>query len=477
MSSELIVECGPADEFGRRSVTATCGRVEHRDRFNTDDAFRRRQFAEATLTKFQWAITADVLAEIDELVVRESAARDARGAGDGLQPRVKRLADVPPSYVEWLWPGRVALGAVTMLAGDPGVGKSFVTLDMAARVSRGSPWPEAGPPSLGEQDKERAADAAPASVVLFSAEDDLAKTIRPRLEALGADCSRIEALEALEGRDQEGSYSRPFDMSRDLEHLTTVVERLGDCRLVVVDPISAFLGRVSENANAEVRSLLAPLAEFAAKYNLSVLAVSHLRKEDGGAIYRTMGSMAFVAAARASWIVVRDPEHAQRRLLLPVKNNLAEDAGGLAFTIEPFGPNGEPVVCWAAEPVWNSVDAAIKSPRRAAHRPDTERQQIVDWLRAFLADGPKPATDVREAAEAHGFNHTTLRRAFRTLEGQAIKSPGKEHGHWMWQLPQLATQDDQNMAPILMSALEGEDAQNRLATEINTLPRLEGHAS
>ena len=272
-----------------------------------------------------------------------------------------------------------------MLAGDPGLGKSFVTLDMAARVLRGAAWPdempsaEGGVPSVEGRTEVSVGTAflppsplrlPPSSVVLLSAEDDMSKTIRPRLEALGADCLRIEAVEGIEGHDADGTYSRPFDMSRDLAHLITAIERSGDCRLVVIDPISAYLGRVSENANAEVRSLLAPLAELAAKYNLAVVAVSHLRKEDGGAMYRTMGSMAFVAAARASWIITRDPDQSRRRLMLPVKNNLADDVGGLAYTIEPLGPNGTPIVRWAAEPVAISVDVAVTGPRRQSGRTD-----------------------------------------------------------------------------------------------------------
>jgi AAA domain len=267
---DIWVECGLADQAGRRSVIAKWGQLEHRDRLNADDAFCRREFAEAALTRFQRAITPDAVARIDELVIRESAARDSERSGDGLRPCVQRLADVLPSQVDWLWPGRVALGAVTMLAGDPGLGKSLVTLDMAARVSRGASWPDVGPPSRGEQNNERtapidsaarlAAPTVPASVVLVCAEDDPSTTIRPRLEALGADCERIRAFNSVEGRDGAGTGTtmRRFDLSRDLAHLTTVVESLGDCRLVVIDPISAFLGRVNENANAGVRSLLWP---------------------------------------------------------------------------------------------------------------------------------------------------------------------------------------------------------------------------
>lgn len=468
MSEALTVECGTADDFGRRSVVAKCGRKEHRDRFNTDDAFRRKTFAEYTLNTFGWAVGADAIGEIEALIVREAAACDSVAGGGNMQPRITRLAEVPPSHVEWLWPGRVALGAVTMLAGDPGLGKSFVTLDMAARVSRGGPWPE-------EKDESRESwvegqssgsylasheSQSPASVVLFSAEDDLAKTIRPRLEELRADCDRVVAIEAIEGRDVDGAFARPFEMGRDLEHLSAVVEQLGDCRLVIIDPISAFLGRVSENANAEVRAMLAPLADLAAKHNLAVVVVSHLRKDEGAAVYRTMGSMAFVAAARAAWIVVRDPKDSRRRLMLPVKNNLADDVGGLAYTIRPWRPGGVPVVCWDDQRIEASCELADGRPTRPAHRPSEERGEVTEWLSAYLADCPLPAHEVREAAEAHGFTYGTLRRAFRDLRGQASRPKGDPCGNWIWQLPAAGEPTAQKSAPVLLRSLDGGDAAN-----------------
>lgn len=484
MSDELVVECGPVDSFGRRSVVARCGGGEYREQFNTDDAFRRRQFAEAALTKFRWVLTGDALARIDELIGREASAREKQGAGAQPRPRLRRLSDVAPRETEWLWPGRVALGAVTVLAGDPGLGKSLVTLDMAARVSRGAAWPdemksaEGGVRSAEGNATDRAGNSSlppsalrlpPSSVLLLSAEDDEETTIRPRLDALGGDSQRIQMLDFIGGDRSDGPFARPFEIGRDLDQLTAAVEQQGDCRLVVIDPISDFLGRVSENSNVDVRRLLMPLAALAAKHRLAVVAVTHLRKEDGGAMYRTMGSMAFVAAARASWIFARDPKIPRRRLMLPVKNNLAADVPGLAFTIEPVGVNAAPVVCWEAEPVTMSIDAALTGSRQRVGRRDIERQQAIEWLREQLAAGPQSANDIRDAADAHGFSYATLRRAFRALGGKSSKCRGEEHGGWMWQLPSSAGQDAQNLAPPIVRALVGQGDQNLAVADLSAL--------
>jgi putative DNA primase/helicase len=322
MNDTLTIDCGPADRLGHRLVIATCGPMEHRDHFQTDDAFRRRRFAEAMLEKFAWAVTREILDEIEHKLVavadREDSQQKTRGE---LSIDSVRVADVPKVDVAWLWPGRIALGKVTLLAGDPGLGKSFVTLDIAARVSRGAQWPGQCTPLapreailLAEREEH-----TPASVVLLSAEDDVADTIRPRLEAHAADCERIHVVRSVAARDADSSYRRSFDLSRDLSHLESLFDRLPDCRLLVIDPVSAYLGRNIENTNSEVRGLLGPLAALAAERNLAVLAVTHLRKEEGAAMYRTMGSMAFIAAARAAWIVCKDKDDPRRRLLLPVK--------------------------------------------------------------------------------------------------------------------------------------------------------------
>src|SRR6478672_10265157 len=126
---------------------------------------------------------------ISDQIGEDEAAFDA-----GLPvPRLTCLADVAPQPVRWLWPGRIALGKLTLICGDPGLGKSFLTLDLAARLSAGRAWPDGAAPVAGA-----------GSAVLITAEDDAADTIRPRLDAAGADVSRIVALDSVVWRDERG---------------------------------------------------------------------------------------------------------------------------------------------------------------------------------------------------------------------------------------------------------------------------------
>ncbi len=358
-------------------------------------------------------------------------ARTARSTAPDLvsEPVTISLADVKPQRVHWLWPGRIAIGKVTLLAGDPGLGKSVVTLDMAARVTAGVPWPD-DPNGMNP----------PGSVVLLSAEDDVADTIRPRLDAAGADCGRVVAFQAVKDTDPESdrSWLRPFRLGGDLSVLGEVLDTLDSPRLVVVDPVTAFLGGVDSHKNAELRGLLAPLADLAATHRVAVVAVTHLNKNaQAAAMYRAMGSLAFVAAARAVWAIVKDKDDGARRLMLCLKSNLARDMLGLAFRIgEQHVANvGDvPKIEWEPEPVEIEIDAALAPDQEGAE----ERSALAeagDWLADVLADDSVEAKEIRRRAGADGIAARTLSRAKHNLGVVAERSGFGRGGRWVWRLP------------------------------------------
>ncbi len=153
-----------------------------------------------------------------------------------------RLSEVEPEPINWLWPGRIPKGKITLIAGHPGLGKSQVTVSIAAIVSSGGIWPV----------DEIPADVG--NVLILSAEDGIADTIKPRLLAAGADTNRIEAIEAVRAGDQRF----PFSLKRDLELL-----RDTEASLLIVDPLAAYMGGVDSHKDADVRTFLAPLSDFA----------------------------------------------------------------------------------------------------------------------------------------------------------------------------------------------------------------------
>ncbi len=348
---------------------------------------------------------------------RETTRRTKKEPSQAL---VVRLSDVQPEPISWLWPGRIALGKLTLIAGDPGLGKSLLTATFAANISKGYPWPVDGSvPPIGD-------------VVLLSAEDDPADTIRPRLDAAAADCSRVHILKAIKDEDEEGRPTqRMFSFKRDLKALEELLASLPDCKLLVVDPVSAYLDGADSHNNTDVRGLLAPLAELAARYRIAVILIQHLNKSSGGnALYRSIGSIAFIAAARAAYIVTKDQENPTRRLLLPAKNNLAKDDSGLAYSVVT-AENGAPVVAWEPNLVEITAAEALALPESNDER--TETDWAVDFLQDFLASGPKQVSEINKEALRAGVKDKPLRRAKEKLGIKPRKSAFT--GGWEWALP------------------------------------------
>lgn len=359
-----------------------------------------------------------------------------------------RLSDVQPEPVRWLWPGRIPLGKLTILDGDPGLGKSLLTIDLAARVSTGDPMPD-GTTSDCE---------GPAGVVLLTAEDDPADTIRPRLDAAGADCTRIVLVQAI-----RELTILPDDAIRE----RTRLPNLGDiaalekaiaeveAKLIIVDPVMAYTAGADTHVDSEVRSVLSRLAELAQRTGVAILAVRHLNKAGGSnPLYRGGGSIGFIASARSGLLVAPDPDdmEGKRRILASTKSNLAELPKSLAYTIE--APTS------VAKITWLGTSDQTARTLLAAPSDDEERNAIdeaKDFLLSLLADGPIEAKQVKAEARDAGIAERTLARAKQLLAVQAVKSGFGDSGKWLWCLPS-----------VNQSGKQPKDAKNPLRMPKNT---------
>lgn len=313
-----------------------------------------------------------------------------------------RLDTVEPQEIEWLWPGRLAVGKLHLLVGDPGTGKSTVAMDVIARLSTGRPWPDGEP------------GVAPSSAVLLQAEDGLADTVRPRLDRLGADPTRIHVLEPGDGW---------ISLDSDLAGIREAVASTG-ARLLVIDPLTAYLGsRINSYRDADVRRLLGPLVALAAEADLAVLAIMHLRKAvEGRALHQIGGSVAFPAAARLAFAVAPDPDDQTRRLFLPVKSNVAREAAVLAFRLNAGG------IDWEREPVVGITANDVFRFRSEQHRED--RASAEEVLKELLAneEWPLPARIAQSAAQVHSISYRSLQRAARRSGIQTRRV----HNRWIW---------------------------------------------
>lgn len=327
------------------------------------------------------------------------------------------MGGVAPQTIEWLWAGRVPLGKITLLVGDPGQGKTTLALDLAARVTTGTPFPDGTEPPMGD-------------VVVLTAEDGLADTIRPRLDAAGADPDHVWALQAAStGKGGERSVS----LTADIEGLEKWVNAT-EAALVIIDPLDAYLQGVDTHRNAEVRTTLAPLAAMLERTGAAAVLVHHLNKDAStvNALYRAGGSLAFVAAARAVHGVAPDPDNEGRYLFLPIKLNIARKPEGMGYRLS------DGVVLWDSEPVTVDATAAFSGPK--PKRADSDRMtEAKDFILALLGDGrPVLQAIVEEQAEAAGISVWTLRKAKSQLTKDGIVRSKLDgfgpKGAWSWML-------------------------------------------
>jgi hypothetical protein len=369
------------------------------------------------------------------------------------------LSDIEAKPVRWLWPGRIARGKLTILAGNPGLGKSQITASIAAIVTTGACWPS---------DRER---CTPGDVLFLSAEDDPADTLRPRLEAVGADLRRVHVIDGVViGYTGDGCrQERTFCLERDVQALELKLRQLPDVAVAFVDPITAYLGNTDSHKNAEVRGLLAPLNEMAARHGAAIIGVSHLSKAGGAqALMRVIGSLAFVAAARAVYLVTADSRDRARRLFLPMKNNLGPEATGLAFRIEgvtissPTGLLATSRVSWESEPVSITADEAMQV--ESASGGTSALDAAIDWLRETLADGPTATAEVFGQAKAEGISKGTLRRAEKALGIKKTKL-GMSDG-WAWSLPKTLKSAEDAQHPMLSTFDENEHLRHPETVEL-----------
>lgn len=318
------------------------------------------------------------------------------------------LDSIDPEPIEWFWPNKIPAGAVTILAGDPGSGKSYLTHYLAAQVTRGAIWTDcpAEPTIKG-------------SVIFFADEDDRSKVIRPRLDANGADAKKVYLLDSVSSGDEREF----FDIGKHLSGVERALKTIKDCKLIVLDPVTAYMGTVNANNNAEVRAVLTPLALLAAKYNVTIIGINHLNKRaDLSYMYRGLGSQAFVAQSRSAWAVVVDPDDRETRILAPVKSNYCIEPTGLKFRIV------DGVVMFESDPWTGHVDDQGKDKTSRV-------DEAVKWLEEKLSQGERLSSTLFEEAEADGLNKDLCYRAKERLKVRARKDGFGSEGKWFWELP------------------------------------------
>jgi hypothetical protein len=339
---------------------------------------------------------------------------------------IESFANVPIEKLDWLWPNRIATGKLNLFVGDPEKGKSLVSLDVAARVSKGKDFPDGTHCECG-------------GVLVVSCEDDPGDTVAPRLIGAGADLARAHRIKGVKVTLGDGQIGQSlFNLERDTQKLEVALEKFSAIKLIIIDPVAAYMGKIDTHVDSAVRAVLGPLAELAAKRKIAVIGIMHLRKADAAAMLRVSGSIGFVAASRVVWGFGPDPDNPERRIMVCIKNNLGPKASSLAYKI--VGSHGDPaigVIEWQNDTVTFTPDEVLdNTPRRKYGQTQKSAEQ---WLLVLLAGGPMPQRQIEPRAAEEGFSWGTILRAKKAV---GIKSRKLAvDGGWEWRLGEDAQTD------------------------------------
>ena len=309
-----------------------------------------------------------------------------------------RMSDIQPEEVQWLWYPYIPLGKLTVIQGDPGEGKTTFVLAVIAALTKGEALPEREP-------------LDPVNILYQTAEDGLADTIRPRLDALGADCSRVLVID-----------ESKRELSLSDERIRQAMEKTR-AKLLVLDPLQAYLGaEVDMHRANEVRPILKRLGSVAEQMGCAVVLIRHLNKMQGQKSgHRGMGSVDFQAAARSVLLVGRAKEDPQLRIVVPDKSSLAPEGESIAFALDP-----EQGFQWKGYCAYNAEELLGGSTKQV----QTKTMQAEETLRNLL-DKPAPAEEILRRITAVGISERTLMTAKKNL---GVLSE-KRGGQWFWRLP------------------------------------------
>ena len=327
------------------------------------------------------------------------------------------MESVKVEQIEWLLYPFIPFGKVTIIQGDPGEGKTTMVLQIIAKLTRGEPillnkksQKEAQQDSeenLKQEVLSQDNSIQPVNVIYQTAEDGLGDTIKPRLLAAGADCSRVLVID-----DRE----QPLTML-DVRLEEAIMQT--KARMVVLDPIQGFLGTdVDMHRANEIRPLMKRVAVLAEKYHCAIILIGHMNKNSNGkSSYRGLGSIDFQAAARSVLIVGRLKDEPETRVMCHVKSSLAPEGKSVAFRIDK-----ETGFQWIGE-YDISADDLLSGDARG------QKSRIAkEFLLDILADGGMAQKKIEEEASKQGIKKKTLRNAKQELEIDSVKRGNQ----WFW---------------------------------------------
>ncbi len=312
-----------------------------------------------------------------------------------------RMNEITAESVRWLWYPYIPFGKITLVQGDPGDGKTTFVLAIAALLSNGNPMPECT--KSGE----------PVTVIYQTAEDGLADTIRPRLDEVGADCSRVVVID-------ESEQSLTLSDVR-IEQAIIAAQ----ARLLILDPLQAYLGvGVDMHRANEIRPIFKALSVVAERTGCAVIIIGHMNKAAGQTkgLYRGLGSIDIAAAVRSILLVGRDKDNPQTRVMAHIKSSLAPEGKPIAFELDKGGFRWVGAYEMSVEELLYGI---------SAEREPTKEAQAITLILEMLRGGEMPSTEVYNRLSQYDISKRTAENA-KSRTGVVSTKSGVS---WFWKLP------------------------------------------
>lgn len=309
-----------------------------------------------------------------------------------------KMNEVEAKKVNWLWYPYIPYGKITLIQGDPGDGKTTFVLAVAALLTNGKPMPEC---------KDT---AEPVTVIYQTAEDGLSDTIKPRLEEVGADCSRVIVID-------ESEQALTLSDERIEQAIIKV-----NAKLLILDPLQAYLGvDVDMHRANEIRPIFKSLAGVAERTGCAIVIIGHMNKMNGTkGLYRGLGSIDITAAVRSILLVGRDKEIENTRIMAHLKSSLAPEGCPIAFELDR-----DSGFRWVGA-YDISIDDILNGTR--LEREPTKEIQAVSLITEMLRDNDMPCNEIYNRLAEHNISRRTAENAKQLVGVRSYK----KGANWYW---------------------------------------------
>ena len=336
---------------------------------------------------------------------------------------LQKASELKPKPINWIWSGWIAGSKFHLLGGVAGTGKTTISLALVSSITTGGKFPDGSNAPIG-------------NVVIWTGEDDVCDTLTPRLMAMGADLDKVHFIQGM----KTGTDERPFEPSSDMPFLRDAIEKIGDVKVLIIDPIVSVV-KGDSHKNAEVRKDLIPLVQMSELLGFAIIGITHFSKGTSGRepIERITGSLAFGAVARVVLVAskTKNEDGDDIRIFLRAKSNIGIDEGGFEYSLESATTDNG---IETSRVLWGSLIEGSARELLGEAEEESDGGGIkgcMSLITDLLAYGEVAATQMEKDCKGAGYSFATMRRAKKQLGIKSIKQGMGSKGIWVWEMPKM----------------------------------------